>query len=175
MTKRGLHLGHPDTGRVTELDEWGDQVESSAQKLGSKIQMRSPVCFQWWLYDSVDIFCGIQNLPSGLLLHDYGFIGLSQEEISKAVSILLDLFRVFVQAGTARGLIADAWGFSENFDWTNLFEGEDYTLPDYWPEVLGLRVDLAKRLDPHLASYKIEEIEGFRIYSRPITGSRDLE
>ena len=154
LEANGVVLANPATGGVTAVtngpESWGEQVPIERAELLASLSLEAAeeVNFQLWLNDETDVFTRFRSMGSTMTVVEFGLDGMTaseKEEVISAVSQAVQTDR----KGTV-GLVVDRRGTTEDADWDSLVAGAPLPLDD-WPDLLGLRLDVAAR-HPQLAA-----------------------
>jgi len=165
FARDGVSLVNSHSGRITELDDDGNQVDASEEELIEAARARAHLTFQLWLSSHVDIGCSVRQVTRDLVCHAYSVDGLNAEERQQLVRWAIRYFRGAVSAQTALLLVADAAGRTAHVDW-DAVAAERVAFPHVLPDVLGLPIGWDKRL-PVFHGYSTERLSQFELLRRP--------
>jgi hypothetical protein len=158
-----VSLANPYSGRITELDDEGNQVDATEEELIQAARARARLTFQLWFSSDTDIGCSFRKVTSDIVCHAYSVDGLNADERAQLVRWAIQYFRQAVTEQTALLLVADPAGRTADIDW-DAVAAERVGFPRVVPDVLGLPSSWDKRL-PVLHGYSQEQVGDFELLS----------
>ncbi len=168
---RGLSLVCPESGRVTRISDIGehvgDQIAASEREIGEVLEIQRSVTFQLWLYDSVDLTCGVTLVGNDLVVQEYFPSGPQGEEIRKIISVLCVRFLSRARQREGLALVIDLSGDSAANDWLSIALGFGQLAAEVPKvEVLGLGEASYREVPEKLPGYIREDFDGCAILRR---------
>jgi hypothetical protein len=141
-SSHGITLENPATRRVSSLSPDGDQVDTSLEMLEATVLQHFPVTFQLWLTDDTDLCCRIRLLGDGRLVEEYSLVGLSREEMDRALKTLVERFKAKSKAAVHANLflVADREGYTIDLNWDQLSVTGKYEAR-FCPDVLVIPIE----------------------------------
>lgn len=161
FARDGVSLVNSYSGRITELDDEGNQVDATEEELIEAARARAHLTFQLWLSSDTDIGCSFRRVTSDIVCHAYSVDGLTADERLQLVRWAIQYFRAAVGDQTALLLVADPAGRTAQVDW-DAVAAERVGFPHVLPDALGLPTGWDKRL-PVVHGYSIERLAEFEL------------
>jgi hypothetical protein len=159
--REGVSLVNPASGRTTELDDEGNQVDISYPKLIEAARSRTQLTLQLWLSSDTDVDCSFRLLSQGLVGHAYSFDGKDRGERRRLVDWAIAYFRQAIADKTAILLVVDPPGRTADFDWAQVIT-DQVEFPAALPGVLGVPSDWVSRL-PVTHQHKRKTVGAFEL------------
>jgi hypothetical protein len=157
----GIVLVNSHTGRITELAEDGEQVETTEAGLLQAAAARPELSFQLWFSSDVDVSCGFRQIAPGVVRHGYSVDGLDAQERERLMRWAVDYFKGGAAEGKAVLLVVDPLGVTADVDWDAVVRGT-VALPPVLPAILGLPASWMRHLSDQ-SGYSRERIGDFEL------------
>jgi hypothetical protein len=165
FSRVGIVLVNSHTGRITELAEDGEQVETTEAGLLQAAAARPELSFQLWFSSDVDVSCGFRQIAPGVVRHGYSVDGLDAQERERLMQWAVDYFREAVAERTAVLLVVDPPGVTADVDWDAVVR-QTIPLPAVLPAILGLPASWIRHLGDH-SGWPRERIADFALLRSP--------
>lgn len=133
----GVGLVNPTNRVITRLSDEGDQIPTTEAELTRLLSRSRTLTFQLWFRNDVDLCCSYRRLSERVCVHAYSLDGKNQEHRHLLKLWAGDYFRESALRNNAILLVFDSSEVAAQFDWDS-FVLNGGTLPDMWPDVLGL-------------------------------------
>jgi hypothetical protein len=157
----GIVLVNSHTGRITELAEDGEQVETTEAGLLQAASAQPELSFQLWFSSDTDVSCGFRQIAPGVVRHGYSLDGLDARERERLMRWAVDYFKEAAAEGRAVLLVIDPPGVSADVDWDAVVRGT-IPLPPVMPAILGLPASWMTHVGDH-SGYTRERIADFEL------------
>lgn len=131
----GAQLANPWNGKITRIDDEGEQTEITRGDLELALEGWPAVTFQFWLSDDTDLTCSFRRLSRDLYVHAYGLNGLDQAERDRVTKWVLRRFEILATDRRAALLVVDEHGATADYDWDLFLEGR-LMYPAVMPELV---------------------------------------
>jgi hypothetical protein len=164
FARDGVSLVNSSSERITELDDEGNQVDTTEEELIEAARARAHLTFQLWLSSDTDIGCSFRRVTPDIVCHAYSVDGLNADERVRLGRWAVQYFRQGVRDETALLLVVDPAGRTANVDW-DAVAAERGGLPEVFPDVIGLPSGWGKRL-PVLDGYSTERLREFELLTK---------
>ena len=164
FARDGVSLVNSHSGRITELDDEGNQVDATEEELIGAARARAHLTFQLWLSSDTDIGCSFRRVTTDIVCHAYSVDGLNADERVQLVRWAIQYFRQGVRDQTALLLAVDPAGRTAHVDW-DAVAAERVGLPHVLPDVIGLPCTWDERL-PAFNGYSTEALGEFELLSK---------
>jgi hypothetical protein len=117
FSELGLVLENGHSGRITMLNQVGEQVPTTREGLIAELTGSLDVSFQLWFQGtSVDVYCRFRRLSESTTAQTYGLDGQTEEERLQVRAILWDAFGRNLAASEA--LVVDIFDRTDELvDW----------------------------------------------------------
>ena len=161
FSRMGIVLVNSHTGRITELAEDGEPVDTTEAGLLQAAAARPELSFQLWFSSDVDVSCGFRQIAPGLVRHGYSVDGLDAGERGRLIRWAVDYFRETTADGTAVLLVIDPPGVTADVDWDAIV-AQRIPFPAVLPAILGLPASWMRHLGDY-AGYSRERIADFEL------------
>jgi len=165
FSRVGIVLVNSHTGRITELAEDGEQVETTEAGLLQAAAARQHLSFQLWFSSDTDVDCSFRQIAPGVVRHGYPVDGLDAQESERLLRWAVDYFREAAAEGTAALLVVDPPGVTADVDWDAVVR-QTIPLPPVLPDILGLPASWMRHLGNH-SGYSRERIADFELMRSP--------
>jgi len=156
FSRVGIVLVNSHTGRLTELAEDGEQVDTTEAGLLQAAAARPELSFQLWFSSDVDVSCGFRQVDRDRVGHAYSVDGLDAKERERLMRWAVDYFREAAAEGTAVLLVVDPAGVTADVDWDAVVR-QAIPFPAVLPPILGLPASWMRHLG-HRSGYSRERI-----------------
>jgi hypothetical protein len=150
LAATGMVLAYPGTGRITAIDEIGEQVEMFRDELIAAMAGLGDksFTFQYWLEDDqdADVVCTLRPVGDDVVVETYYLDGFGGPVYRKGQdTVIRRLLAEFRATGeSAVGLIVDRWGESAADELDDIVLGRPAPITVV-PELYVLQPDIALR------------------------------
>jgi hypothetical protein len=165
FSRTGIVLVNSHTGRITELADDGEQVETTEAGLLQAAATRQRLSFQLWFSSDTDLDCSFRQIAPGVVRHGYPIDGLDAQERERLMRWAVDYFREAVAQRTALLLVVDPPGVTADVDWDAVVR-RTIPFPAVLPAILGLPASWIRHLGDH-SGYSRERIANFELLRSP--------
>jgi hypothetical protein len=145
----GVLMEHPNSHRITTLDETGEQVPMTAESLMRQLASGAFTPFQLWLDRSTYVYCDFRAAANGLIVQTYGLNGLNADERLHIQAMMWDAWGRDAPASEA--LIVDLYNQTETVDWDTVVDNRSVTVHPV-PDLLVMRQNAPT---PELGDYRL--------------------
>jgi hypothetical protein len=135
----GFVLENGHSGRITMLDEVGEQVPTTREGLIAELCSGVDVSYQiWYPGTSVGPYCRLQRLTESTILQSFGLNGLKTDERRQVQAVVWDAFARSIAESQA--LVVDIFNRTEEVvDW-NAAVAEGVIPTEGRPDLVAMRV-----------------------------------
>ena len=169
FSRVGIVLSNSHTGRITELADDGEQVDTTEAGLLQAAIARPKLTFQLWFGADVDLSCTFRQVDRDCVSHAYSLDGLDAKERDRIVRWAINYFKEAAAERTAALLVVDSAGVTADVDWDAVLR-QTTPFPAVLPHVLGLPASWIAHLGDY-SGYSRERIADFELLrSRSLAG-----